>query len=411
LEQAAAALSSLFLIQMRTGLPAASGSATNAPPKPGGKLRQYHIAFVVGTRPEAIKLSPVVHALAALGETPHLFITGQHPGLECRDHGLDGFAATRLDCPGQPDPMLHAELVRTELRRLLPLDPPDLLIVQGDTSSALGGALAARDAGISLAHVEAGLRTYDPNFPWPEEVNRVAIDRLADLLFAPTSGNAANIRRDNVDGEVRITGNSGIDALAEIVGPLPIRQRRYWWPGRKFRLLVTCHRRENWGAGLDQIANAILQLSERRVVSYVLLSPNHSVTERLTNLLGGRRGIRLIPPLSHTSMIDAMRSVDLVLSDSGGIQEEAPALGVPLLVLRDKTERPEALATGSAELVGTDPVRIVAEVLRLKRDRSALRLMGRPCLPFGDGQAASRIARYCLIYLESQAKLEETRTA
>jgi UDP-N-acetylglucosamine 2-epimerase (non-hydrolysing) len=392
-------------------LPGASGSAINALPKLGGKLRQYRIALVVGTRPEAIKLSPVVHALAALGELLHLFVTGQHPGLELHDHGLEGFDVTKLDCPGQADPIHHAEMVRAELRRLLQLDPPDLLIVQGDTSSALGGALAGQDACVPLAHVEAGLRTYDPDFPWPEEQNRVAIDRLAGLLLAPTSGNAANLRRDNVEGQVRITGNSGIDALAEIVGPLPMRRRRYWWPGKRFRLLITCHRRENWGAGLDQIADAIVRLSEWRVASDVLLPPNPGVTERLTNLLGGKTGVRLIPPLSHASMIDAMRSVDLMLSDSGGIQEEAPALGVPLLVLRDKTERPEALATGSTELVGTDPDRIVAAVLRLKRNRAALRMMGRPCLPFGDGQAASRIARYCVMFLENQVELEATRTA
>ncbi|WP_294121590.1 UDP-N-acetylglucosamine 2-epimerase (non-hydrolyzing) [Sphingomonas sp.] len=381
------------------------------PPKLGGKLRQYRIAFIVGTRPEAIKLSPVAHALAALGEPPHLFVTGQHPGLELGDHRLESFAATQLNCPGQPDPMLHAELVRGALRRLLPLDLPDLLVVQGDTSSALGGALAARETGTPLAHVEAGLRTYDPNMPWPEEENRVTIDRLADLLFAPTSGNAANLRRDKVGGEVRITGNSGIDALAEIAGPLPAKPRRRWWPGRQFTLLVTCHRRGNWGSGLDRLAGAIGDLAQRKVDSDVVLPPNPSVTEQLTKLLGGRNRVRLVAPLSHSAMIDAMRRVDLVLSDSGGIQEEAPALGVPLLVLRDKTERPEGLATGTMELVGTDPDRIVEAVLRLKRDRAALRAMGRPCLPFGDGQSASRIARYCLMFLDGQEALEASKMA
>jgi UDP-N-acetylglucosamine 2-epimerase (non-hydrolysing) len=374
-------------------------------------LRQYRIAFVVGTRPEAIKLSPVAHALAALGEAPHLFVTGQHPGLELGDHRLEGFATTALNCPGQPDPLLHAELVRAALRRLLPIDPPDLLIVQGDTSSALGGALAARETGTPLGHVEAGLRSYDPNLPWPEEENRTAIDRLADILFAPTSGNAANLRRAKVAGEIWVTGNSGIDALAEIVGPLPLKAPRRWWPQRNFRLLVTCHRRENWGVGLDQLARAVLHLAERKILSEVVLPPNAKVAERLTRLLGGRAGARLVPPLSHAAMIDAMRRVDLMLSDSGGIQEEAPALGVPLLVLRDKTERPEGLATGSMELVGTDPERIVNAVLRLKRDRGALRAMARPCLPFGDGRAAPRIARHCLTFLDGQAALEESRTA
>jgi UDP-N-acetylglucosamine 2-epimerase (non-hydrolysing) len=404
-------LSSPFLVEgSRTSLPAGRASATNAGPKPGGKLRQYRIAFVIGTRPEAIKLSPVAHALAYLGEPPHLFVTGQHPGLELSDHGLEGLPATPLDCPGQPDPMLHAELVRGALRRLLPLDPPDLLIVQGDTSSALGGALAARETGTLLGHVEAGLRTYDPNMPWPEEENRVAIDRMSDLLFAPTSGNATNLRRERVAGEIRVTGNSGIDALAELVGKLPLRQRRSWWTRRPFTLLVTCHRRENWAAGLDHLAKAVLELAAQKVSSIVVLPPNPKVTERLTGLLHGNDRVRLTPPLSHGAMIETMRGVDLVLSDSGGIQEEAPALAVPLLVLRDKTERPEGLATGSMELVGTDPQKIVRAVLRLKRDRAALRAMGRPRLPFGDGQAASRIARHCLRFLAEQQEVDESRT-
>jgi UDP-N-acetylglucosamine 2-epimerase (non-hydrolysing) len=366
--------------------------------------------LVVGTRPEAIKLSPVAHALAALGEAPQLIVTGQHPGLELGDHDLAGFAATLLNCPGQPDPMLHADLVRLALKRLLPMHPPAMLIVQGDTSSALGGALAARQLGIPLAHVEAGLRTYDPNCPWPEEENRVAIDRISDLLFAPTSGNAANLRRDGVPGQIYVTGNSGIDALAQLVGKIPAKPRRRW-PWQPFTLLVTCHRRENWGAGLDGLAGAITDLCKHRTEATVLLPPNAMVTERLTSLLGGKSGIRLIPPLSHRATIEAMREADLVLSDSGGMQEEAPALGVPLLILRSKTERPEGLASGTMTLVGTDPGRIIAKVEELRRNRAALATMRLPCLPFGDGQAAPRIARHCIAFLEEAAAARETRSA
>jgi UDP-N-acetylglucosamine 2-epimerase (non-hydrolysing) len=390
-------------------LPAGAASAKKCVPKPGGKLRQYRVAFVVGTRPEAIKLSPVAHALAALGEPPRLLVTGQHPGLELADHGLDGFDATPLNCPGQPDPTLHADLVRSALRRTLPLDLPALLVVQGDTSSALGGALAAEELGVPLAHVEAGLRTHDPNLPWPEEENRVAIDRLSDLLFAPTAGNAANLRRDGVAGQVHVTGNSGIDALAGLVGPLPARPRRRW-PWQPFRLLVTCHRRENWGGGLDSLARAILALAPR-VRPIILLPPNPTVSERMTGLMGEAKGIRLVPPLSHRATIEAMRGADLVLSDSGGMQEEAPALGVPLLVLRDKTERPEGLVNGAMELVGTDPARIIAAVERLRRNRRELAAMRRPSLPFGDGYAASRIALHCFLFLEEAARLRESRTA
>jgi UDP-N-acetylglucosamine 2-epimerase (non-hydrolysing) len=366
--------------------------------------------LVVGTRPEAIKLSPIAHALAARGEAPHLLVTGQHPGLELGDHQLDGFDATPLNTPGQPDPILHTELVRAALRRLLPMEPPEMLIVQGDTSSALGGALAAREMGIPLAHVEAGLRTYDPNEPWPEEENRVAIDRIADLLFAPTSSNAANLRRDRMPGRIHITGNSGIDALAQLVGRIPAKPRRRW-PWQPFRLLVTCHRRENWGAGFDGVAAAITALCQKRVVANVLMPPNPMMTERMTRLLGGKQGICLVPPLSHRATVDAMRDADLILSDSGGMQEEAPALGVPLLILRKKTERPEGLATGTMALVGTDPSHIVATVEELQRNRSALAAMRMPCLPFGDGNAAPRIARYCLMFLRDGAAAYDSRIA
>ena len=307
--------------------------------------------------------------------------------------------------------MTHADNVRAALERLLPLDPPDLLVVQGDTSSALGGALAARALGISLAHVEAGLRTHDPTQPWPEEENRVTIDRLSDLLFAPTSANAANLRGENVHGLVHVTGNSGIDALVALVGPLPLKPDRPWWPKRHSTMLVTCHRRENWGVGLERLAEALITLSGMRVQSDVLLPPNAAITERLIGLLGHHPGIRLVAPLSHEATIDAMRRADLILSDSGGMQEEAPALGVPLLVLRDKTERPEAIASGSIELVGTNPDRIIAAVERLRHDRGVQKAMTTPALPFGNGRSAPRIAAHCLAFLDDQATARQSGRA
>jgi UDP-N-acetylglucosamine 2-epimerase (non-hydrolysing) len=393
------------------GLPRKVGWATQSGPKPGGTLRKSRIALIVGTRPEAIKLSPVAHAFAALGEAPMLFVTGQHAGLELADHDLAGFPAIALACPGQIDPMLHADLVRGAVRRLLPTPSPELIVVQGDTSSALGGALAAHEAGIPLAHVEAGLRTHDSNQPWPEEQNRVTIDRLSDILFAPTSSNASNLRREQVGGQILITGNSGIDALARLVGPLPPKPKRRWWPKSTFNLLVTCHRRENWLAGLDHLAHALCRLVEHGVRSNLLLPPNPRVTARMTRLVGGVAGIRLSPPLSHAATIQAMREADRVLSDSGGMQEESPALGVPMLILRDKTERPEGLANGTMELVGTDRDRIVERVLHLRRHKAALKDMRRPFLPFGDGQAAPRIARHCLEFLDEKADAPESLSA
>ena len=386
-------------------------SATNAGPKLGGKLRQYRIALVVGTRPEAIKMAPVAHAFAEFGEPPRLLVTGQHPGLELTDHRLARFAATPLSCPGQPDPMLHADLVRSALKRVLKQERPEMLVVQGDTSSALGGALAARELGITLAHVEAGLRTYDPNMPWPEEENRVTIDRLSDLLFAPTSANASNLRREAVSGIVHVTGNSGVDALASLVGTLPVRPRNRWWPKRQFQLLVTCHRRENWGEHLGSLAEALIHLGNRQIQSLVILPPNPTVAEMLTTLCGGNPGIRLIPPLSHRAIIDAMREADVVLSDSGGMQEEAPPLGVPLLVLREKTERPEAIASGNCKLVGTDTRRIIEIVEWLWADKAELAAMRKPSMPFGDGQASPRIARHCLAYLANRGMKKQALRA
>ncbi len=387
----------------REGLLKQRSCGTYGKPKPGGPLRQSSIALVIGTRPEAIKLSPVAHALAAMGEPPRLFVTGQHPGLELSQHSLERFDVVPLGCPGQSDPILHADLVRSALKRAVESSSahhrPELLVVQGDTSSALGGALAAREAGTALAHVEAGLRSFDPAQPWPEEENRVTIDRLADLLFAPTRANAANLRRDRVGGTVHVTGNSGIDALAAIAGPLPSRRRRRWLPRRSLNLLVTCHRRETWGEGLQRVADALLTLAGDGHSIDLVLHPNPDVTETMWRLLGEHRSIRLVAPLSHWAMVKAMRGADLILSDSGGMQEEAPALGIPLLVLRDKTERPEGLATGTMELVGTDADRIVGAVRRLRGDRSALHAMAVPAMPFGDGRSAPRIAAHCIAFL------------
>ena len=276
---------------------------------------------------------------------------------------------------------------------------PDLLVVQGDTSSALGGALAGFTAGISVAHVEAGLRSHDLHMPWPEEEFRTAIDARADLLFAPTEANAENLRREGVPGVIQVTGNSGIDALLRTVELLPPPQLRY---GGVPRLLVTCHRRENWGAALRRLSYALIELAGEGVRIGVLLHPNLHVSRSLRRFLGSRRGIDLLPPLEHREIVGLMRECDLILTDSGGIQEEAPALGVPLLVLRNKTERPEALACGNARLVGTDSRQILAAVRRLLRDPIARASMSRPAFPFGDGRAAPRIAAIIAEWLEGR---------
>ena len=370
-------------------------------------LPERIIGLVIGTRPEAIKLAPVAHALNRAGVPPHLYLTGQHPGLEPADHELQGFRATPLGQHGLPDPIEHAERVAHALERAWHGRRPDLVLVQGDTSSALGGARGAKALGIPLGHVEAGLRTHDPLTPWPEEGFRVEIDRHADLLFAPTLISAANLGPEGCRGEIHITGNTGIDALLSVIrrGRAPRRARPRCGP---LRLLVTCHRRESWGAGFAAVAAALADLATRKVATIdVVLHPNPLVSEAMYALLSDASGVRLLPPLSHPAMIEAMAGVDLLLSDSGGVQEEAPTLGIPLLVLRDKTERPEGVRLGVMRLVGTDSARIVAEVERLADDREALARMAQPAFPYGDGRAAPRIVELSLDWLDRQGPAAE----
>lgn len=277
---------------------------------------------------------------------------------------------------------------------------PDLLVVQGDTSSALGGALAAFAAGVPVAHIEAGLRSFDPAMPWPEEEFRIAIDTRAGLLFAPTETSAANLAAEGVAGEVFITGNTGIDALLAVAGP----EREKPPTEGPLKLLVTCHRRESWGQGLRSIAEALVELSETQpVVIDMVLHPNASVANTMRNALAGKAAIRLIDPLPHAAMVVAMQRCDILLSDSGGMQEEAPALGVPLLVLREKTERPEGIVSGNMRLVGTDRRRIVEAVTGLL-DPGARAAMSRRSFPYGDGRSAERIAGHIAAFLAPQAQ-------
>lgn len=290
--------------------------------------------------------------------------------------------------------MEHAALVANSLVQIFGRTQPDLIVVQGDTSSALGGAEAAVELGLPLAHVEAGLRSFDLAMPWPEEGNRIAIDCLSDLLFAPTQGAADNLRREGVRGAIHVTGNTGIDALHATLATLPPAGPAKRTSGTPLDLLVTCHRRENWGTSLVALADALIDLAGHDVARIeIVVHPNPCVTGTMHALFADQHGIRLSLPTSHEAMIDRMRRTDLILSDSGGIQEEAPTLGVPLLVLREVTERPEAIAGGHALLVGTSTDRIVAEVRRLAADRAALARMAVPGAPFGDGRSAPRIAR------------------
>lgn len=293
-----------------------------------------------------------------------------------------------LRCSGSPDPNLFAGAVA---RRIVPaLETAQMVVVQGDTSSALGGAVGGSLAGLPVAHVEAGLRSHDRMNPWPEEDFRIAIDRLSSLLFAPTELSAANLRREGVGGLVRVTGNTGVDALLECIPKLRTSPSA---AGRGRHILVTCHRRESWGEGLEAIASclkAIVALGDLAIT--MILHPNPRVASKMRRLLAGVPGIELCDPCGHLEMLERMSESCLILSDSGGIQEEAPTLGIPLLILRDRTERPECIASGNAILVGREPNTILQTVERLLGDPRALCAMRWPSFPFGEGRASQRIA-------------------
>ena len=352
------------------------------------------IVSVVGTRPEAIKMAPVARTLARLPRVEHqVFLTGQHRGLEGYFHPSAGTLRELRFNPRER----NVESLRAALRALLcgrfRRQTVDLVLVHGDTTSAAAGALAARDCGIPVAHVEAGLRSFDLDQPWPEESHRVAIDALSELLFAPTETAAANLRKEvRVTGRIFVTGNSGIDALLQARARIVRPERPGGGEDRRL-ILATCHRRENQGEPARAVCEGLKRMVAElpvRVAAPLHLNPlARSVVE---DSLAGTAHVQLLEPQGYEAMVGLMDSSWLILTDSGGLQEEAPALGKPVLVLREVTERPEALATGNLELVGTDPGRIFAAVAGLVADPEKYARMAVPAFPFGDGKASERIA-------------------
>ena len=350
------------------------------------------LVSVVGTRPEAIKMAPVARALGRLPGLEHrVFLTGQHGGLAGHFDPGQSLSQLRFEPRDRSVERLRQAL-RALLRERFRRQRIDLVLVHGDTTSAVAGALAARDCGIAVAHVEAGLRSFDLDAPWPEEGNRVAIDAMAELLFAPTEAAAGNLRREKkVKGRILVTGNSGIDALLEAraraAAPVPPAA-----DGRRL-ILATCHRRENRGSPARAVCEGLKRaVAELPVRVAAPLHPNPSIRGPIERSLGGVDHVELLEPLGHGAMVGWIDRSWLILTDSGGLQEEAPALGRPVLVLRDVTERPEALAAGSLELVGTDPGRIFAAIAGLIADEAKYERMARPAFLFGDGRASERIA-------------------
>lgn len=357
--------------------------------------------MIFGTRPEAIKLCPVALELRRRSEfLVRMCATAQH--RELLDQVLENFGMEPdydLDLmrPGQTLAQTTSRVLGA-LEAVLKDAEPDMVLVQGDTTTTLCGALAAFYERVPVGHVEAGLRTWDRRQPFPEEINRLLTSRLASLHFAATAWAARNLRAEGVDpASIVVTGNTGIDAVLWVRdrledGTLAGRA----WPeldGTRKLVLVTAHRRESFGAGLERICAALAKLAEREDVQVVYpVHPNPNVRAPVERLLGGRANIVLLEPLQYVPFVDLMRRAWLLITDSGGIQEEGPSLGKPILVLREKTERPEAVEAGTVRLVGTETERIVAEAARLLEDRHEYERMARVHNPYGDGRASARIA-------------------
>jgi UDP-N-acetylglucosamine 2-epimerase (non-hydrolysing) len=376
------------------------------------KLR---VVSIFGTRPEAVKMAPVVQALERDPRVEsRVVVTAQH--RQMLDQVLDLFGIRpdldlNLMRPNQSLAALTAEIF-SHLDPVLQDLRPDWVLVQGDTTTVMATALTCYYNRIRVGHVEAGLRTHDRWQPFPEEINRRVAGVVADLHLAPTEHSRQNLLSEGVeDWRIVVTGNPVIDALREISRrPAPqetqqLLEAHNIRPGGEELLLVTAHRRENFGPPLEEICLALRELADRYAGRLHLIYPVHlnpNVQEPVYRLLGGVKNISLLPPLDYLPMVHLMRHARLVLTDSGGIQEEATGLGIPTLVLRRTTERPEGVEAGVLELVGTDRELIVKEASRLIEDETAYNAMAHAANPFGDGRSADRIVQAVLAFREPQ---------
>ena len=369
-------------------------------------MRPLKVLSVFGTRPEAIKMVPVILELMRRpGDfESRVCVTAQHRDMLDEvlslfniwpDYDLD------IMCPNQSLSYVMAAVL-TKLEPILAEERPDWLLVQGDTTTVLAATLAAFYQRIKVGHIEAGLRTGNKFHPYPEEINRVMTDHVCDLRFAPTEESRQNLLREGIpDRTILVTGNTVIDALRMIVrqpydatgGPLDTLP-----PGRRL-VLVTAHRRENFGEPIRNICQALRQLADVFVGDVHLIYPVHrnpNIQRPVYEMLSDHLGITLLDPVDYQTMAHLMNRAVLILSDSGGIQEEAAGLGKPVLVLRETTERPEGVEAGVLKVVGTDPEAIVQEASLLLTDAAAYERMARAVNPFGDGRASQRIANALL---------------
>lgn len=369
---------------------------------------QARVAVVFGTRPEAIKLAPIVHELSASGQVePLVVVTGQH--REMLDpllafFGIEPAADLDLLRQGQSLTDLTARALRG-LSAVLDEHRPDLVVVQGDTTTTMAAALAGFYSRVAVAHVEAGLRTHDRWSPYPEEINRRLTSQLSSLHLAPTALSRQNLLDEGVDpAHILVTGNSVIDALLWAV------QRRSDYGDQRLEalddderrlLLVTTHRRESWGAPMRNLAAAIARLATERedLVVVLPMHRNPIVRDVLEPTLAHLDNVLLIEPLSYGPFARLVARADVILTDSGGLQEEGPSLGKPVLVARDNTERPEAIDAGTARLVGTETDVVVEAVSGLLDDPAAYEAMAHAVNPYGDGHAAARTRHAIEVYL------------
>ena len=371
------------------------------------------ILFVAGTRPEAVKLAPVILALRARGSAAMLVATGQHRDLFPETLAGFGLVADHdlaiMQCAQSPAAVVG--LLVPALANLCATLRPAAVVVQGDTASAFAGAQAGVYARSPLVHVEAGLRTGTSD-PFPEEMHRRAIAQLADLHFAPTAMAAMALRREGVAAnDIHVTGNTGIDALhltvARLAGDALLQAaqatRFAGIDARRPLLLATIHRRENHGARLDSVLLALAVLA-REAEIVLPVHPHPAIAGPVQAVLGGLPGVHLLPPLDYPAFLWLLQRATLVLTDSGGVQEEAPAFGTPVLVLRDVTERSEGIASGNARLVGTNTAAILAAAGELLGDEGARRRMAAAALPYGAGDAARQIVDVMLARFDMGGK-------
>ncbi len=367
----------------------------------------HNVSIVLGTRPEAIKLAPVIQAFRAADDIQtRVVLTGQHREMVTQVMDLFGLQADHdlaLMAPKQT--LTHITCGALQgLQEEFERHRPDLVLVQGDTTTAFASALAAFYGQIPVGHVEAGLRTDDIFDPYPEEANRRLISQLALLHFAPTEVSARNLAASGVVGETLTTGNTVIDALLLMAQQAPPLQIPGLDVARHRLILATVHRRENWGDRLQDIGRGFLEVLERFPDTALLLPlhRNPTVREPLQALLGNHPRAFLTEPLDYDQLVAGMRAATLLLTDSGGLQEEAPALGKPVLVLRRTTERPEAVDAGTAKLIGTDSADILRETALLLESNEAYEAMARAHNPFGDGQASARILACCRRFMNGR---------